>query len=266
MTYLILFGGIGYWLWRRKVADGSMSAEAGIDFRIKQSFAPGGVFYPENKERGRPFRPNYWVGLVMAVAGLLMFAASIPAFFAWFLLFWGLGLSGWMYFHSTPPSPSAPAWTNFQLDHLVVTDVSEARSVFILGPRVTISLSVSRAPMVFLFKAPPSACRCFMTVSEGGAGVRLPLEFQGAGEYLAICRKEGASVEFAEGSPPWFVEQMKRLPSWQPGYFASSAEKPARTVVLACSTCGGSGSYAADRDERLCQFCGSSELRPPARK
>ena len=98
------------------------------------------------------------------------------------------------------------------------------------------------------------------------AGIRLPLEFPGAGEYLAICRKEGAAVDFADGSPPWFAEQMKRLPSWQKGYFTSEAEQPGQTAVLVCVTCGGSGSYAADRDARLCQFCGSSELRAPARK
>ena len=266
VMYLILFGAIGYWLWRRKVAEGSVLAEGGLDFRIKQRFAPGGIFYPENKERGRPFRANYWVGLVMASVGLLIFGTALPAFFAWFLLIWGLGLSGWMFFHSTPPSPSAPAWTNFQLDHLVVTDASDARSVFVIGPRVTITLSVSRVPMVFLAKAPPNPYRCFMTVAEGGAGIRLPLEFPGAGEYLAICRKEGAAVDFADGSPPWFAEQMKRLPSWQKGYFTSEAEQPGQTAVLVCVTCGGSGRYAADRDARLCQFCGSSELRAPSRK
>jgi len=264
--YLILFGGIGFWLWRRKVADASVPAEVGLDFLIKQRFAPGGIFYPENKERGRPFRANYWVGLVLASVGLLMFATALPAFFAWFIFFWGLGLSGWMFFHSTPPSPSAPAWTNFQLDHLVIADANSVRSVFVLGPRVTITLSVSRARQVFLAKAPPNPHRFFMTISEGETGICLPLEFAGAGEYLAICRKEGATVTFAEDAPSWFVEEMKRLPSWQPGYFSASCEQPKQTAMLVCATCGGSGNYAGGRNNQSCQFCGSSELRAPARK
>jgi hypothetical protein len=266
VMYLLLFGGIGLWLWRRNLAAGKVLPQGGLDFRIKQRFVPGGIFYPENKERVRPFRENYWVGLIMAAAGLLLFATALPAFFALFLLIWGLGLSGWMFFHSAPPSPSAPAWTNFQLDHLVVTDASDVRTVFVLGPRATITLSVSRVRQVFLAKAPPNPHRFFMTISEGGSGICLPLEFAGAGEYLAICRKEGATMAFADDSPAWFVEEMKRLPSWQPGYFAASNEPPKQTAVLVCATCGGSGNYAGGRNNQSCQFCGSSELRAPARK
>jgi hypothetical protein len=240
--------------------------QGGLDFRIKQRFAPGGIFYPENKERDRPFRANYWVGLVMAAAGLLLFVTPLPAFFGCFLSIWGLGLSGWMFFHSVPPSPSAPAWTNFQLDHLVVTDASEVRSVFVLGPRVTITLSVSRTPQVLLAKEPPNSHRFFMTISEGGPGIRLPLEFAGAGEYLAICRKEGATLAFAEGTPTWFAEEMKRLPCWQNGYFSSSVEQISPAVTLVCVTCGGSGSYATGRNSQSCQFCGATELSSPSRR
>jgi hypothetical protein len=266
LLYLLLFGGLGLWLWRRKVAADSVLTEGDLDWRIGQRFAPGGVFHPENMERRRPFRRYYWAGLVLAAIGLIVFATDIPAFFAWFLVIWGLGLSGWMFFHSLPPDHSAPAWTNFQPDHLVVTNANEVRSVFVLGPRVTISLSCARVPVVFLAKAPANPHRFFMTVSEGGSIIRLPLEFAGSGEYLASCRKEGVTLVFAEGTPAWFIEEMKRLPSWQRSYFNSTKDQPQKTIMLVCVTCGGSGSYDAGRNNHSCQFCGSAELRASFRK
>lgn len=266
LMYLFLFGGVGIWYWRREAAAHAMLHDDLLDARMEQRFVPGGVFYPENKEPMHPYRRFYWAGLVLSVVGLSMLAMPMPEFLGWFLAVWGLGFSAWMFFHSVPPAEDAPAWANFQRDHLVVTGANGSRAVFVLGSRVSIVLSVVRAPTVFLGKKPPHPYRCFMVVTEGALTSRLPLEFVGSGEFLALCRKEGVAVTFAAGTPEWFVDNMEMLPTWQTDFFAAAPELPAHTVSLACSTCGAAGTYAPARGPQLCQFCGSLELHAPVRK
>jgi hypothetical protein len=264
-AYLIIFGGAGCWLWYRKISDSKLLDVGDLDPQMAQRFVPGGVFYPENEAPRRPYRRRYWMGLAAALVFLLT-CGLLPTALAWVLIIVGLGLAAWMFFHSEPPQGCLPAWANFQPDHLVVTAVDGSRSVFVLGSRVSISLELERSPLSYFGVPPPNLHRFFMVVSEGESTIRLPLEFSGAGEYLAICRKEGAAVEFAEGSPAWFEEEMRQLPSWHRSHFAPPPDHPKKTTALVCLTCGGSGSYEVGRNAQHCHFCDSSELRPATRK
>ena len=264
-AYLIIFGGAGCWLWYRKISDSRLLDVGDLVPQMAQRFEPGGVFYPENEAPLRPYRPHYWMGLAAALVFLLT-CSLLPTALAWVLILAGLGLAGWMFFHSEPPQGRLPAWVNFQPDHLVVTTVDDTRIVFVFGSRVSFSLEVERSPLSYFGNPPANLHRFFMVVAEGESTVRLPMEFSGAGEYLAICRNEGAAVYFAEGTPPWFEEEMRQLPSWQRSHFAPPPDVPKKAITLVCLTCGGSSSYEVSRNAQYCHFCESSELRPPARK
>jgi hypothetical protein len=264
-AYLVIFGGAGGWLWYRKIVDRNLLDVGDLAPQMAQPFVPGGVFYPENEVPRRPYRGHYWMGFAAALVFLLT-CGFLSAFLAWVLILAGIGSAAWMFFYSKPPQGSLPAWANFQPDHLVVTAVDGSRAVFVLGSRVSISLELDRTPLSYFSDPPPNLHRFFMVVSEGESRVRLPLEFTGSGEYLAICRKEGATVEFTEGLPPWFEEEMRGLPSWQRSHFDPPPELPRKMIALVCLACGSSGSYEAGRNAPRCQFCDSSELRNPGRK
>lgn len=264
LIYLILFGGVGCWLWYRKVAESKPLEEGDLEGRMSQPFSPGGVFYPENKKSHRPYVRHYWMGLGIAAVFLLT-SRFLPEILAWLLVLAGLGLSAWMFFYREPPHGRLPVWANLQPDHLVVTALDGTRDVFVLGPRVNVVLEVERAPMYLFGDPPPNLHRYFMRITEGATAARIPLEFAGSGEYLAICREAGVGLSFAPGTPAWFEKELRQLPSWRPGYFKAPAKSRGETRALVCRSCGGAGSYGLGGGSQLCHFCGSAELQPSHR-
>lgn len=102
-----------------------------------------------------------------------------------------------------------------------------------------------------------------MSLRDGYRDMTVPMDFVGSGEFLASCQHLGAKVEFDPACPSWFVQKIKALPSWRPGYFMS--DTPAIEVALAelvCASCGGQGRYPLTATQKGCQYCGSGKLNP----
>ncbi len=251
----------GYRFWTAKTAGQPSARLPDLDLRIVQAFIPGVVSFPESLEAVRPFRRFFRAGLALVAFGLFFFTSEDLLFLAWFLVILGLGSAIWMYFKSEPPDASAVDCANFQYDHLVVTQIDGHRDVFVLSRGVAFSIAVRRTPFGLLEKESQVKRGYSLTVTEGGRSVVLPLEFPGAGEFLAYWRKDGASVTFAEGTPEWFIDELNNLPSWRRGYFDKPPELPKQNDTLRCASCGSVDQYSNSREAPCCHFCSSSDLR-----
>lgn len=209
-----------------------------------------------------------WAGIIAAIAGLVL-AVTMTDGAAWLLLCaGGLLLAFYDYNVGIGREAANPiAEVIFHPDHLVLVDRAGRREVYVLGPAVSFKVEMREITESTTFGADElKGFAYFVTVSHGQRFSELPLEFDGAGEFLARCLHEKSPVSFSPACPDWFVAKMKALPSWQPGYFArasAAAGKP--TVELACQGCGGVAAYASLHPAAACQYCGSTKLSPASR-
>jgi hypothetical protein len=260
-----IIGIIVYWymFWEAKSKEGPSPVRPQLDLLIVRTFIPGQVAFAENLENVHPLRRFFRVGLAFAAFGLFFLISDDIQFLGWLIVIIGVGSAIWMYFNSEPPDALSPSHANFQLDHLVVTRVGDLRDVFVLSGGVAFFIEVRRVPFGLLEKESQVKHGYSLTVSEGGRSVVLPLEFPGSGEFLALWRKDGAAVTFAEDVPSWFIGEMRQLPSWRRGYFDKPPELPKQTNTLLCADCGSVDQYDNSRNMPCCHFCGSSDLRAP---
>ena len=262
--YFLLLGGAFGWLFWSRIQLEMTPEQSQLDPLITRQFLVGGVYYPDNQNPVRPWRSQAWIGLLVATPGLLLLLDG-PSFVGLFPLLGGLALAAWCFFYTDAVMPDRPAWANFQRDHVVVTTVGGSRTVFVLGPRVSIMLELERLPLS-PFGDKATGCRSFLTITEGASSVRLPLAFGGSGQFLALCRKEGARIDFAPETPKWFVDAMNGASS-RPTE-ASNAGRGGATppmVSLSCPGCGSTALYPKSGAGAECQFCGTSGLEPAAK-
>ena len=95
--------------------------------------------------------------------------------------------------------------------------------------------------------------------------MRLPLAFGGSGQFLALCRKEGARIGFAPGTPKWFVDAMNSASARGTGTSKAGRGAAAPMVSLTCPGCGSTALYPKSGAGAECQFCGISGLQPAAK-
>jgi hypothetical protein len=264
ILYLVLLGGAFAWLfWNRSQLE-QTPEQAQLDPLITRQFLGGGVYYPDNQKPIRPWRPQAWMGLLVATPGLLLLLGG-PSFASLFPLLGGLALAAWCFFYADGVMTDRPAWANFQPDHVVVTTVGGSRTVFVLGPRVSITLELERLPLS-PFGDKATGRRSFLTIAEGASSVRLPLAFGGSAQFLSLCRKEGVRIGFSPTTPKWFVDAMNAT-SARPTE-ASKAGRGGATppmVSLSCPGCGSTALYPKSGAGAECQFCGTSGLEPAAK-
>lgn len=263
IAYLMLLGGVFGWLFWSRTQLELTPEQSQLDPLITRQFLAGGVYYPENQKRVRPWRRHAWMGLLVAAPGLLLLLGG-PSFVSLFPMLAGLALAAWCFFYADAVMTDRPAWANFQPDHVVVTTVGGSRTVFVLGPRVSLTLELERLPLS-PFGDKSTGRRSFLTIAEGASSVRLPLAFAGSGQFLALGRKEGARIAFASGAPKWFVDAMNSVS-------ARAAENPKTgrggagpMVTLTCPGCGSTALYPKSGSGAECQFCGTSGLQPAAK-
>ena len=149
----------------------------------------------------------------------------------------------------------------FHPDHLILVERSGQREVYVFGPSVTFTVEVREITKSTTFGAEElKGFAYFVTVADAERSSELPLEFEGAGEFLARCLHAQSRVGFAPSCPDWFVERLKALPSWQPGYFDKPSAASVAQVEMSCQGCGGAAHYAPSAALPSCQYCGSPKL------
>lgn len=263
-VYLLFLGlGLGGVFWYRMQLEQSPE-QSQLDPAIGRPFVGGGVFYPENQKPPRPLRTYAWIGLLVAAPGLIVMLSGV-SFVSLFPLLSGLALAAWFFFYSEAATTDRPAWANFQSDHVVVTTVGGSRTVFVMSPRVSITLELERLPLS-PFGDKSVGRRSFLTIAEGASSVRLPLAFGGAGQFLSFCRKEGARLGFAPATPKWFIDAINAAsarPSESSRAGRGGAAPP--MVSLTCPGCGSTALYLKSGSGAECQFCGTSGLQPAAK-
>ena len=263
ILYLVLLGGAFGWLYWSRTQLELTPEQSQLDPLITRQFLAGGVYYPENQKRVRPWRSQAWMGLLVAAPGLLLLLGG-PSFVSLFPLLAGLALAAWCFFYADTVITDRPAWANFQPDHVVVTTVGGSRTVFVLGPRVSLTLELERLPLS-PFGDKATGRRSFLTIAEGASSVRLPLAFGGSGQFLALCRKEGARIGFAPGTPKWFVDAMNSASARGTETSKAGRGGAGPMVSLTCPGCGSTALYPKSGAGAECQFCGTSGLQPAAK-
>ena len=264
ILYLVLLGGAFGWLFWSRTQLELTPQQSQLDPLITRQFLAGGVYYPENQKRVRPWRAQAWLGLLVAAPGLLLLLGGL-SFFSLFPLLVGLAIAAWCFFYADGVATDRPAWANFQPDHVVITTVGGSRTVFVLGPRVSLTLELEPLPLS-PFGDKATGRRSFLTITEGAASVRLPLAFGGSAQFLSLCRKEGARIAFAPGTAKWFVDAMNSASA-----LARESSRAGRggvfppMVSLTCPGCGSAALYPDSVSGAECQFCGTSGLQPAAK-
>ncbi len=234
-----------------------------LDPRIGAPFTGASQTFPLPPEVSRWLSAWLWLGIILSVVGLVMGLFVEDSHPAWLLL-WvaGLGLAVYDYIVGVDRAEAGSiASIDFHADHLVLVHREGQREVFLFGSAVSFTVEMREITEETTFGADKlQGLAFFAVVSDGQRESELPLAFPGAGEFLARCRHEGSPVRFAPACPDWFVERLRALPSWQPGYFDKPSAASAAHVEMSCQGCGGAAFYAPSAARPACQYCGSPKL------
>jgi hypothetical protein len=242
--------------YRRK----KLIAKLELDPRISASFTGATHVFPAPHPVNKCLSGWLWLGIFGAVGGI---AGAVLGSILWLILFMaGVGLALFDYFVGIDGNEAGPvAEAIFHRDHLILVGRDGQREIYIFGPAVTFTLQVKELTKDTTFGAEELQGFSYsVIISDGERTCELPLEFDGAGEFLARCRHEGSLVDFAPSSPAWFVTKMQDLPSWQSGFFDQPVGGSALVVELSCQGCGGVEHYPSAASVHSCRFCGSKKL------
>lgn len=238
-------------------------AKLELDPRISAPFTGAAHEFPAPQSVNKWASAWLWLGIIAAVTGFVM-AVIVEGGSPLWLILWlaGVGLAFYDYFVGINREEAGPvAEAIFHRDHLVLVGRDGKRDVYVFGPSVSFTIEVREITKDTTFGASElKGFAYFATIFNGELTSELPLEFDGAGEFLARCRHERSPVDFAPSSPGWFVAKMQALPSWRPGFFDRPAARSALDVEMSCQGCGGVASYAPAPVARPCQYCGSTKL------
>jgi len=241
-------------------------AKLELDPRIGAPFTGASHEFPSVLQSDKWASPWLWVGIGAAIFGFAM-ALLIEGGSPLWLILWlaGVALTFYDFFVGIGREEAGPvAEAVFHRDHLILVGRDGHRQVYVFGPSVSFELEVREVTKDTTFGAEElKGFAYFVTVSDGVHSSELPLEFDGAGEFLARCRHEGSPVSFASQSPDWFVAKMQVLPSWKQGYFDRAPSASATDPEMVCEGCGGAARYQAQAVGRTCQYCGSPRLTQP---
>lgn len=238
-------------------------AKLELDPRIGAPFTGASHEFPSVLQSDKWASPWLWVGIGAAIFGFAM-ALLIEGGSPLWLILWlaGVALTFYDFFVGIDREEAGPvAEAIFHQDHLILVGRDGRREVYVFGPSISFTIEVREITKGTTFGANElKGFSYFVTVSNSEHSSKLPLEFAGAGEFLARCRHEQSSVTFASSSPDWFVTKMQALPSWQPGYFDKLPKASASGVEMVCLACGGAALYLSPAPGQACQYCGSPKL------
>jgi hypothetical protein len=234
-----------------------------LDPRISASFTGAAHEFPAPEPVNKWASGWLWLGIIAAIAGFVL-AIFLDGGSPLWLILWlaGVGLAFYDFFVGIGREVAGQvAEAIFHRDHLILVGRDGQREVYVFGHSVSFTLEVREITEGTTFGAEElKGFAYFVTASDGARSTELPLEVDGAGEFLARCRHERSAVIFAPSSPAWFMEKMQALPSWQPGYFDKAPAGSAADAEMSCQGCGGAAHYAPSMASPACQYCGSPKL------
>jgi hypothetical protein len=234
-----------------------------LDPRIAAPFTGASHEFPAPQPVNKWASGWLWLGIIAAIVGFVM-AVFVEGGNPFWLVLWlaGVGLAFYDFLVGIGREVAGPvAEAIFHRDHLILVGRDGRREVYVFGHSVSFTLEVREVTEGTTFGAEElKGFAYFVTASDGARSTELPLEFAGAGEFLARCRHENSPVTFAPSSPDWFMEKMQALPSWQPGYFDRPSGNAATDSEMSCQACGGVANYAPNVMLPACQYCGSPKL------
>ena len=238
-------------------------AKLELDPRIGAPFTGATHEFPSVLQSDKWASPWVWVGIGAAIFGFAM-ALLIEGGSPLWLILWlaGVALAFYDFFVGIDREEAGPvAEAIFHRDHLILVGRDGRREVYVFGPSVSFAIEVREITKGTTFGAKElKGFSYFVTVSNSEHSSKLPLVFDGAGEFLARCRHEQSSVTFASSSPAWFVTKMQALPSWKSGYFDRPALGASSDIEMSCQGCGGAAYYAHGASASTCLYCGSAKL------
>ena len=82
ILYLVLLGGAFGWLFWSRTQLELTPEQSQLDPLITRQFLAGGVYYPENQKRVRPWRAQAWMGLLVAAPSLFLLLGGLLQLFA----------------------------------------------------------------------------------------------------------------------------------------------------------------------------------------
>jgi hypothetical protein len=259
---LFILSVIVYFFINRSRRD-KLIARLELDPRIGAPFTGASHEFPAPAPVNKWASGWLWLGIIAALAGFLLAIFLDGGSPLWLILcLAGVCLASYDFLVGIGQEVVGPvAEAIFHRDHLILVGRDGQREVYVFGRSVSFTLEVREVTEDTTFGAEElKGFAYFVTVSDGARSTELPLEFNGAGEFLARCRHEHSPVIFASASPAWFMEKMRALPSWRPGYFDKAPARSAADVEMSCQGCGGAAYYAPSIGAPACQYCGSPKL------
>lgn len=180
--------------------------------------------YPPPDDESRWNYGWLWVGVALAVAGLVMALANdgVARAIGLLLLLGGsvLAYCDYRFGFSKGKPADVLLRAEFHDDRVCLTRRLSGRKEHGFGPSLALTVECRELTEKSFGADSLKGYGFFMKLhAVAPADVEIPLDFAGVGEFLALARHHGSPLLVSSESPAWFKEKLEALPSWQPGYF-----------------------------------------------
>lgn len=153
----------------------------------------------------------------------------------------------------------------FRRDHLVLVErLTGNRRVVLLDEQTRMTIVYREVyHRLYFFRLTLQRVELDMVIKDAAGEVTVPLSFNGAGNFISICRGAGVHLVFAEDTSVQkdFVRWASKIShSFDPPPAYAPYRATPKMVDLVCESCGARASYEATAKKRTCQYCSSPDL------